>query len=168
MNHASTGGPVLAIHPTTQGFGYVLMASPLSPIDWGTREARGRNKNAACIKKVAHLIDAHQPDAIILEDPTAQGSRRSARIRRLSWAIATLAGDRAVDVHAYPRRMVHERFARVGARTGYEIATAIAMSVPAFERFLPPPRKIWMSEHPRMSIFMAAALAAVFFEAQDG
>ena len=35
--------------------------------------------------------------------------------------------------------------------------------IPAFEAFLPEPRKWWNSEDPRMGLFDAAALALTFF-----
>jgi hypothetical protein len=55
----------------------------------------------------------------------------------------------------------HSQF---GARTRYEVAVAIATRVAAFERFLPPPRKLWMSEDARMGIFRAAALALTYYD----
>ena len=166
MNHAETRELVLAIYPTTRGFGFVLMTSPLSPVDWGTKEVRGRDKNAKCLAKVAALIEVHQPDAIALEDAAAPGSRRSLRIRRLSRAISSLAEDQALDVQTYSRAAVRECFERFGARTRYEIAMAISKRVVAFDRFLPPQRKLWMTEDVRMSIFNAAALVVAVFAGQ--
>lgn len=163
MNISHRGDTVLALYPTTRGIGFVVMQSPLSPIDWGTRDARGKHKNAVCLKKVAALIEAHQPDAIALEDPTAKGSVRSARVIRLSTAIANLANGKGIDVHVYPRLRVHSLFAFYGAKTRHEIAVVIASQVSALERFLPPRRKLWQVESPRISIFNAAALAMTFF-----
>ena len=42
------------------------------------------------------------------------------------------------------------------------IAETIAKHIPAFDRYLPPPRKPWMSEDPRMAVFDAVALALTF------
>jgi len=163
MNHAITHGRVLSIHLTARGLGFVFMDGPLSPINWGTREVRSRHKNAQCLSKVAALLDAHQPDALVLEDPTGRGSRRAARIQRLSRSILTLANDQAVSLHLFSRRDIRRCFERFGAATRFEIAMAIAKRIPAYERFLPPPRKLWMSESPRMSIFDAASLAITFY-----
>jgi hypothetical protein len=44
------------------------------------------------------------------------------------------------------------------------IAGAIAKNIPAFHRYLPPPRKPWKSEDARMGMFDAAALGIVFFQ----
>jgi hypothetical protein len=167
MNHSHRSETVLAIYPTTRGLGYVVMRSPLSPVDWGIRGARTKQKNAKCLEKVSALIDAHQPDAIVLEDPTAPGANRSERIRHLSLAIARLADGQSVEVHVYPRSRVNEFFKEFGARTRHEVAVVIAKQVTALERFLPSRRKVWENESPRMSIFNAAALAMTFFGTLD-
>jgi len=163
MNHADIHGRVLSIHLTTRGLGFVFMDAPLSPINWGTREVRGRHKNAQCLAKVAALLEAHQPDVLVLEDPEGRGSRRAARIQRLSQSVTTLAQDQAVSLCRFSRRDVKRCFERFGAHTRFEIAMAIAKRILAYERFLPPPRKIWMSDDPRMSIFDAASLAMTFY-----
>ena len=163
MNISHRGDTILAVYPTTRGIGFIVMQSPLAPIDWGTRDARGKQKNAICLKKVSALIDIHQPDAIILEDPTAEGSVRSDRIKRLCRSIASLADSQTIDVHAYSRARVQEFFESYGVKTRHEIAVIIASQVTALERFLPPPRRQWEIENPKMSIFNAAALATTYF-----
>jgi hypothetical protein len=164
MNYEPAGDLVLAIYPTTRGIAFALMRSPLAAIDWGIKGVYGREKNAAFLKKVAGLLDANQPDVLVLEDPTSARLSRSARIGRLTRAIERLAEDQVIDVRRYPRAAVQECFGQFGARTRYEIAMAIATRVPAFERFLPPPRKLWMSEDARMGIFRAAALALTYYD----
>lgn len=163
MNISHRGDTILALYPTTRGIGFIVMQSPLAPIDWGTRDSRGKQKNAVCLKKVSALIDAHQPDAIILEDPTAEGSVRSNRIKRLCRSIASLADSQTIDVHVYSRARVQEFFQSYGAKTRHEVAVVIATQVTALERFLPPRRRQWEIENPKMSIFNAAALAMTFF-----
>jgi hypothetical protein len=43
------------------------------------------------------------------------------------------------------------------------IVNAVAEEIPALRRHIPPPRKPWTSEHARMGVFDAAALALTFF-----
>lgn len=167
MKHANRSETVLAVYPTTRGFGYVLMRSPLSPVDWGASTAPGKQKNAKCIVKISALIEAHQPDVLVFEDPTADGSRRSPRIRNLCLAIGRLADAQSVEVLAYPRSRVKEFFKQFGARTRHEVAVVIAKQVTALERFLPSRRKPWQTESPRISIFNAAALAMTFFGGEE-
>ena len=51
-----------------------------------------------------------------------------------------------------------------GVLNKQSLAETIARHIPAFARYLPPPRKPWMSEDSRMSLFDAAALALTFFQ----
>jgi hypothetical protein len=67
-------------------------------------------------------------------------------------------------VYAYTRKDVCDAFGYLGAVNKQIIAEAIAKHVPAFERYVPPPRKPWMTEDGRMGIFDAAALGLVFFQ----
>jgi hypothetical protein len=163
MKERTPGDIVLAIYPITRGVAFVLMKSPLAPIDWGIKGVQGRNKNARVLKTVAALIEQHQPEVVLLEDPTSPRLRRSPRIERLTRAIERLANDEQIDVHRYARPVVQQFFAQYGARTRQEIAVTIAARVPAFERFLPPRRRLWMSEDPRSGIFRAAALVFTYF-----
>lgn len=167
MSHLISGDVVLAIYPSTRGVAFALMKSPLAAIDWGIKGAYGADKNALLLKRVAGLLDANQPDVVVLEDPTSARLRRSARIGRLTRAIERLAEDQVVEVQRYSRQAVQECFGQFGARTRYEVAVAIATRIAAFERFLPPPRKLWMSEDARMGIFRAAALALTYYDSRE-
>jgi hypothetical protein len=163
MSYSRRGETVLALYPTTRGLGFVVTRTPLSPIDWGTRMVKSRNKNVVCLRHVAALIDANQPDAIVMEDPTAPGSLRSNRIRRLVRSIASLAETQTIDVHVFPRSRVMECFERYGAKSRYETAVAISKQISALERFLPSRRRRWQTDSPRLCIFNAAALAMTYF-----
>jgi len=154
---------VLAIYPTSRGFGFVVATQPLSPVDWGTKEVHGRNKNARSMERAAALIEAHHPDVLVLEDPTGPNSRHHQRIWRLAKALSALANTQAMEVYPFTYAAVKECFGEFGVRTRYDIAMAIAKSVPAFEQFLPPPRRAWEREHARMSVFSAAALVMTYF-----
>lgn len=163
MTNQNWQGLVLAVYPTTRGFAFTLFESPLSPVDWGVKEIAGPNKNAECVESIAKLVDIYQPDAVVIEDCTASGSRRSSRIRRLYRAIDTWAGNQAIETYRYSRNLIRETFGKFGALTKQEIAETIAKHIPAFEHRLPPERKPWMSEDSRMGIFDATALIFTFF-----
>lgn len=166
MNHDPADAVVLAIYPITRGVGFALMKSPLSPIDWGIKGIQRGDRHASCLEKVAALVERHQPDTIVLEDPTAPRLQRARGIDRLTRAIESLARHERIDVYRYPRSVVQECFSQFGVRTRYDIAAAIAARIPVFERFLPHKRKLWESEDPRMGIFRAAALALTHYDVQ--
>src|SRR6185437_14452806 len=106
MNERAASDIVLGIYPITRGVAFVLLKSPLAPIDWGIKGATGRDKNARFLKTVAALIDLYQPDVIVLEDPTSPRLRRAPRIERFTRAVESLAGDQQIDVHRYARAAV--------------------------------------------------------------
>jgi len=155
---------VMAVYLNTRGFAFVLFESSLSPVDWGMKESRGPRKHAQCLAKVTSILDQSQPDVLVLQDTSPKGTPRALRITKLNAAIAELAESRRMLVHAYSRADVWIAFKEFGVSNKYDIARVIAVHVPAFERFVPPPRKPWKSEDARMGIFDAAALALTFFQ----
>jgi hypothetical protein len=75
---------------------------------------------------------------------------------------------RGIAVRAYARSEVRESFSRYyAASTKQAIAEVIARHIPAFKLYVPPARKPWMTEHQRMGIFEAAALAWMYFHDKD-
>ena len=154
---------LLAVYPFARGFAFAYFEGPLSPVDWGVKEIHGPDKNAIALEALRDLVERLQPDALVLQDCTGPRARRAHRIRRLHQLIGHFAAVQAIDVHAYTRDQVRECFSKVGARTRFEIAQAISGQVHAFGHRLPPVRKIWQSEDPRMSLFDAAALAMTHY-----
>jgi Holliday junction resolvasome RuvABC endonuclease subunit len=163
MNYPYGKGPLaLAISPMTRGFGFALFEGPTSPIHWGVKEARV-DKNKRCLMKIEELINFYEPDVVIVEDVSGKGSRHSGRIRRLTRDIIELASTKQIKTQSYSRAVIKEFFAEYDAVTKHQIAKEIARWLPELESRLPPARKIWMSEDPRMSLFDAVALILTFF-----
>ncbi len=156
------GRRVLAIDPTHRGFGYVVFEGPEFLVDWGVRSVHSP-KNPRCAESAARLIDLYRPDVLILEDASATGCRRQARVRGLLDELVTLARQRGVRVHRVSRQNVRKTFASQGASNKYRIARVIATRFPELTPHLPPERKPWMSEDQRMAMFDAAAFALAFF-----
>ena len=151
----------------------MLFEGPLAPLDWGIAEARGKEKRETLLARIDALfagVDEHgpvfaqyQPNVIVLQDMSERGTHRPHRIRHLNEAIVEIAERYGFPVLFFSRAEVRQSFAYMEAVTKDTIAAAIAKHIPAFERFLPPPRKLWNSEDARMGIFDAAALALTFF-----
>lgn len=153
---------VLAIYPTRTGFGWALFDGAVDPADWGV-VAIGRHRNKGCLIRIEGLIDRFRPDSLALEAFEGPASRRQDRIRTLCRAIADLANEKSVDANIYSRDDIQARFDEIGAKTRYEIASAIASRFEAFAHNLPPERKIWMPEDPRMGLFNAIAVALTHY-----
>ena len=157
---------VLAIYFNTRGFAFVLFEGHLSPFDWGLCEMRGPQKHRRCLARVIKIFDRYQPDFLVVRD-TSTGTR-TPRIIKLNAAICEMARSRRIAIHAYSRDDVRGAFEYAGVADKQSLAELIAKHIPAFERYVPPPRKPWMSEDPRMGLFDAAALGLVFFQRARG
>jgi hypothetical protein len=163
-NRRSSAELVLAIFPSTKGFGYAVFEGPRSLVDWGVRAVRGRQKNLESLNGVRALLTFYRPDVLVLENYEGVGSRRAKRVRTLINLMAAQAARERMTTASFCRAEVRASF---GLTTKRRIAEAIVREFPELEPRLPPVRKIWMSEDPRMSIFDAAALAMTFFDTRS-
>jgi Holliday junction resolvasome RuvABC endonuclease subunit len=151
---------VLAIDPTSRGFGFVVIESPTTLIDWGVKSVR-KKEEAAILAKVSELIRHYQPEAIVVEDHNKL--RRCPRIQSLLVAMAELAITLGLKSRRISPARVKKVFQTFGARKKYEIAQEVAKQLPDLAPRLPRYRKPWMSEDYRMAIFDAASLALTYF-----
>src|SRR5215471_18928989 len=126
MSRAYTSDPrVLAIDPSTRGFGFAILEGPNRLIDWGVKETK-TDKGKRSLKLIADLIEQYQPSVLVVEDYAAKGSRRCVRVRELINDISRLAMKKKVKVRSVSRLNVKQAFAESGASSKYEIALAIA------------------------------------------
>jgi Holliday junction resolvasome RuvABC endonuclease subunit len=152
---------ILAIAPSTRGFGFAVLEGQESLVDWGVKTVN-TDKNSQSLTKVKEMITHYQPGALVLEDASAKGSRRSPRIRKLSRQIIKMAATRKVSVKLFSRDQVMKTFITDGQGTKHALAEIIAKRFPEeLGSRLPPKRKPWMSEDSRMNIFDAVALVLI-------
>jgi Predicted endonuclease involved in recombination (possible Holliday junction resolvase in Mycoplasmas and B. subtilis) len=157
---------ILAIDPSTRGFGFAVLEGPDRLIDWGVKDTK-LDKNRRALELIANLIEQYEPGVVVLENYAGKGSRRCERVAELIEKISRLALTRETKVRRFSRAEVKRAFAASGAKTKYEIAVAIANRFPELAPRLPRFRKPWMSEDYRMSIFDAVGLAVVYFRSED-
>lgn len=154
---------VLAIDPTTHGFGFAILESPTMPVDWGMPVVRKGDKEKALVRITA-LLKQYEPNIVVIEEP--KGSRRCARVQELLEAIS-LIKIKGLKIRRFSTKRVKKVFRTFGAQTKYDIAHVIAHQVPELASWLPRFRKPWMSEDKRTSIFDAAALALTYFHCRS-
>jgi hypothetical protein len=154
---------VLAIYPNSRGIAFVVFEGARTLIDWGLRGARSKHNHDHYLAVIGDLFALYQPAVLVLQNMGPAGTRRAKRIRSLNEEIVELAAGFGISAHLYSRAQVRDAFASLKEATKEAIANAIVEEVPALRRYLPPPRKPWTSEHARMGIFDAAALALTFF-----
>src|SRR5213594_542544 len=89
---------VLAIDPTTKGFGFVIFEGPERLIDWGVAYV-GRDKKAGALLRVTALLRRYDPDILVIEDHASRACRRRDRVRDLLRAIPHLASAHSIVMH---------------------------------------------------------------------
>jgi hypothetical protein len=163
MSGVNAHALVLSLYLNTRGFAFVLFENHLSPFDWGLCETRGPRKHRRCLARVVKILDCYQPDILVLRNMPAQNTR-APWIANLNRSICENARGRQISVRSYSRGHIREVFEHTGVANKQNLAELIAKRIPAFGRYVPPPRKPWMSEDPRMGLFDAVALGLVFFQ----
>ena len=162
---------VLAVSPTSGGFGFVVFEGPENLINSGLKTARD-GTNERCVQLVSDLLKHYTPDVIVIEDSNKMTIgwwrwRRGRRVTDLLTRIVGLAGRRNIECRRISRATPKTSLAPLEPMTKHQIATAITNLLPELTPSLPKPRKPWMSEDSRMSIFDAAAMALRFFAQQE-
>jgi Holliday junction resolvasome RuvABC endonuclease subunit len=143
----------------TRGFGYVIFEEPFYLAEFGFARIT-EDKKLGAMAHFEKLLTDFRPEAVVLEDTKAPGSRRHHRVRELIEALSALASERGVAVSHIARTVVVARFSSGEARaTKQMIAETLVRHFPELRLKLPKPRKMWESEHEHMSIFDALALA---------
>lgn len=150
---------IMAVSPSTYGFGFAVLEGKDTLVDWGSKSAKGDNKNAQCLKNVEKLIARSKPEVMVLENCLAKSCRRRVRTRALIQAIADLAPAHGISVAHYSKEQVKQVFLSDGNTTKYGLAEAMAKRFPEdLGARLPAKRKLWENENPWMDVFEAVAL----------
>jgi hypothetical protein len=151
---------MLGIALYTRGFGFALVHDA-KLVNWGvTKASPGDDINPWSIKRLKALVSQWKPDVIVFEDALAEDSRRGLRIRRLTKQMTIVGLKQGIKVKLASRIKLAEM--TTGSRNGtkYEIAETILKRFPhELTSWLPPKRKAWMRENPRLRVFDAVALA---------
>lgn len=161
MNANPSGIRVLAIDPTTRGFGFVVVEGADRLVDWGLRDIR-EDKEQRTVEKLDGLLSLYAPSLLVVEDVDDPSSRRSPRVRNMVRLLGGMAVQRGVEIRPVAPAKVRACFARSGATTKYQITGALCDRFPELVWYRPPRRRLWMSEDERMAIFDAASLVATF------
>src|SRR5712691_5251393 len=92
---------ILAVDPTSRGFGYALLEKPDRLVDWGIVQVMAA-RNAACLRRIEELTDWYQAHAVVTEDPQGRGCRRCARVRTLLRDVQRLAARKGIPSMSLP------------------------------------------------------------------
>ncbi|HZT35146.1 MAG TPA: hypothetical protein VFA15_04435, partial [Nitrososphaera sp.] len=93
-----------------------------------------------------------------------RGTRRATRVQVLNEEMLNVATKLRIKCAAFSRKEVQETFNYLGQVNKQVVAETLAHHIPAFEQYLPPPRKLWRAEDRRLSLFEATALVWKYFQ----
>lgn len=153
---------ILAIDPTSRGFGFAVLEGPGHLVDWGIRWVR--RKNPAVRPDVfSDLLRLYRPERLIVEDCSDGACRRRIRARRFIAQLVAVAVASDLAVSYITIGSVHKLFGNHGKPTKHSTAKMVAEYFPELAPRLPPKRKPWMSETERMAIFDAVAFGMTHY-----
>jgi len=157
--HRSLNTRILAIAPTTRGFGFAVMERNGKLVDWGAVGIT-RDKNVNTLRKVSVQMEVYKPQVLAIEDCATSRYTRSRRVRALSNVLCRLAGSRGVLGQAIPIAAVRQKFCGERKATKHNVAECLAkMFTSELSHLMPRKRTTWTKEDYKMAIFEAVALA---------
>jgi hypothetical protein len=154
---------VMAIVPTTHGFGWAVFENPLSLVGHGIF-TEYRNQRERCVEQADRLLGHYRPETVVFPKIDPNETRHGSRSHDLSKALKRIAKDQSADVVVLCRKAVLRVFAPEGANTRAEIATAVAARLPALYLRLPKPRRFDDGAAKSLAMYDAAALVLTFYE----
>jgi len=157
------GVRILAIAPLSRGLGYGVMEGPDRLVACGNKVVN-HDKNIRVLAWVEKFIRFYQPDILVLPDVNAPDTRRAPRIKTLHRKIVALVKKHQLRLRLISVTQVRARLLGSTKGTKQALAEALAAKFPLeLASRLPPKRRPWMSEDPRMDIFDAVGLAVTFW-----
>lgn len=149
----------MAVAPSRHGFGFAVLEGPHRLVDWGLVSTTKRDKTTEAQKRYEYLLDLYRPQGLVVEDCFGIHCRRGQRKRLFMAKVTEYACFMDLPVIVVPWRRVQTLVAGQPKANRSAIAAAVAKRFPETSHQVPPPRKTYMAEDPRMSMFDATALA---------
>src|ERR1035437_2947021 len=94
---------ILAIAPSTKGFGYAVFEGHKMLVHSGVKSVKG-DKNAGAIVKADDMIARYNPQVMVLAETATKESHRAPRIQALTRRLVAVAGKRAIKVVVFSQR----------------------------------------------------------------
>lgn len=149
---------VLAIYLTYRGFGFTIFDDQNTILDWGHASVDFQDPEIFK-KRLTAFIEYNQVERVL----SYSGYRRPTRIQKNISSLESICKSKNVKCRIIPKVEVLSLFETLGAKSKYERARLVASLISDLAHKLPQPRKPWMSEDLRMSIFDSACLAFTFY-----
>lgn len=153
------GRRILALDLHPQRYGYAVLETPSDLLDWGVRRRYREHeprRGPSMYKALRSLLEVWQPSLVVIKEPTRH---RKARMKKLLTGLLAEVRHCRIPIRRISERAIQATFGDGGCMTKYAMASGLLGLFPFLAFMLPPRRRIWESEHYRMSMFAAVALA---------
>jgi len=157
---------ILAIDLRHRRFGYAVFEGHRRLHDSGLRVYRavGEAEAAMASKRLVVLLKSFSPSAIVVKKERWDRAQVSTHIKSLVEVMTRVAATHSIPIKLIGDINVRQTFRNMECETRDEIAAALARIFPELQWRLPPKRRAWQSEHPRMSMFDAIALGLAYWQ----
>lgn len=159
---------VLALDLRHRRFGYAIFQGHKVLLEWGQRvyPAVGDAEREMAQRRIAKLLDGFRPNLILLTQERWERGHSDAHLVNPLAALQMEAQRHVIPIRLIQERVIRTAFAVFGCSTKADIAATVAAIYPELLGKVPPPRKAWESQHPRMSVFDAIALGVAYWHAE--
>jgi GTPase len=159
---------ILAFDVRRSRFGYALFEGPKRLLDWGASAIAPGSADSVAIatvrKRIAFLLKIGLPTVVVVKQPR-RNSRNDASTRAsIVKAILREAAACQIPVRFIDREEIQQAFRIFRGSTKDEIAATLVDIFPELLARLPPPRKVWQTEHHAMIVFDAIATGFAYWQ----
>ena len=157
---------ILAIDLRHRRLGYAVFEGHRMLNDSGLRVYRavGEAEAEMASKRLVALIKSSSASTIIVKRERWDRAHTSLHIKSLVGVLTRVALAHSVPILLIRQEDVQETFRNLGCKTREEMAEALARIFPHLIGKLPPKRRVWQSEHPRMAMFDAISLGLAYWQ----
>jgi len=159
---------ILALDLRHRRLGYAVFEGHRTLLDWGVRiyPANGDAETALAVKRLNALVELFTPEVIVVKKERWEQSNTDSGVTPVIKAVSMVATSRSIPIQLVPQTDLMAAFNPLGYHTREEIADALTRIFPELTWHLPPKRKVWQSQHPRMTVFDAIALGFTYWQAR--
>jgi hypothetical protein len=157
---------ILAIDLRHRRFGYAVFTGNKILRDSGLRVYRavGEEEAEMASRRLDGLLQSFTPSAIVIKRERWDRAKTSSHIKSLVEVVTRVAAAHSISIFLVKDDDVRQTFRNLGCETRDEIAATLARIFPDLFWKLPPKRRAWQSEHPRMAMFDAIALGLAYWQ----
>lgn len=160
---------ILAIALRSRRLVFAVFEGPDRLLDWGTvlYPVNDPSQCARAKKQIVLLFERFTPSKVVMGKARLLDTRKNSGIHPILRLIRSEASSRRIPARLLRRADIRRVFGTLHLNSKYEIASMLAHAFPELLWRLPPKRKPWQSEHPRMAMFDAIAFGFAYWMLGD-